>query len=84
MCQWSTSHTKLLENVPFLDSSPIPGEHLVLLFLSSKPGLMDEGVGACTDKVKTWGNRQGKDMEWAREGCGVEVEQLLVVKANYG
>ena len=45
---------------------------------------MDEGVGACTDKVKTWGNRQGKDMEWAREGCGVEVEQLLVVKANYG
>jgi len=27
----------------------------------SEPGLMDEGVGAWTDKDKTWGNGQGKD-----------------------
>jgi len=45
---------------------------------------MDEGVGAWTDKDKTWGNGQGKDVEWARQGRGIEAEQLLVVKADYG
>ena len=50
----------------------------------SEPGVMDEGVGVWTDKDKTWGNGQGKDVEWARQGRGVEAEQLLVVKADYG
>ena len=41
-------------------------------------------MGAWTDKDKTWGNGQSKDVEWARQGRGVEAEQLLVVKADYG
>jgi len=39
---------------------------------------MDEGVGAWTDKDKTWGDGwgdldgQGKDVEWARQGRGTD------------
>jgi len=54
------------------------------LTAGSEPGLMDKGVGAWTDKDKTWGNGQGKDVEWARQERGVEAEQLLVVNADYG
>ena len=35
----------------------------------SEPGLMDEGVGAWTDKDKTWGNGQGKDVALRRNNC---------------
>ena len=39
------------------------------LTLGSEPELMDEGVGAWTDKDKTWGNRQGKDVALRRNNC---------------
>jgi len=35
----------------------------------SEPGLMDEGVGTWTDKDKTWGNGQGKDVALRRNNC---------------
>ena len=35
----------------------------------SEPGLMDQGMGMWTDKDKTWGNGQGKDMALRRNNC---------------
>jgi len=50
----------------------------------SEPGLWTRAWGAWTGEDKTWGNGQGKDVEWQRQGRGAEAEQLLVVKADYG